>query len=206
MNKRIEKIREAFNSIYKEADCTLNYQKPYELLFATRLAAQCTDARVNIVMKDLVKKYPTLEAFADADLDELMQDIYSTGFYRNKAREIIASAQMLLSQFGGVVPDNMDDLLSLPGVGRKTANLILGDVYGKPAIVVDTHAGRIARRIGLTTNKDPYKVELDLKKIIPPDYQSTFCHQLVYHGREYCKSQRPICEKCPINLFCDKIL
>lgn len=204
MQDRVLKIKEVFDEIYGDAVCTLDFDKPYELLIATQLAAQCTDARVNIVMKDLVKKYPTLEDFANADLNELMQDVYSTGFYRNKAKNIIATAQIILSDFGGEVPDNMDDLLKLPGTGRKTANLILGDVYGQPAIVVDTHAGRLSRRIGFTKHKDPYKVELDLKEIVPPSYQAKFCHQLVYHGREVCKSQRPICETCPINLLCDK--
>jgi endonuclease-3 len=204
MKDRIEKIKKVFDEIYGDATSTLEYKKPYELLIATQLAAQCTDARVNIVMKDLVKKYPTLEHFAAADENELMQDIYSTGFYRNKAKNIIATAKMLLSDFGGVVPDNMEDLLKLPGVGRKTANIILGDIYGKPAVVVDTHAGRVSRRIGLTKHKDPYKVELDLQKIIPPSYQSKFCHQMVYHGRRYCNSRKPNCETCSINLLCDK--
>ncbi|OQB15603.1 MAG: Ultraviolet N-glycosylase/AP lyase [Firmicutes bacterium ADurb.Bin193] len=204
MKERIQKIKAIFDEIYGDACCSLTYEKPYELLIATRLAAQCTDARVNIVMKGLTKKYKSIYDFANADLEELMKDIHSTGFFRSKAKNIIDACKMIISDFGGAVPDNMDDLLKLPGVGRKTANLILGDVFKKPAIVVDTHAGRISRRIGLTKHTDPYKVELDLMKIIPPDYQSVFCHQLVYHGRQYCKSQRPNCEICPINDLCDK--
>ncbi len=206
MNKKIAKIIKIFEKEYSNAACTLEYEKPYELLIATQLAAQCTDARVNIVMAELVKKYNSIKAYANADINELMQDIHSTGFYRNKAKNIIGTAKMLISDFGGSVPDTMEDLLKLPGVGRKTANLILGDVYGKPAVVVDTHAGRLSRRIGLTKNTDPYKVELDLKKIIPDEYQSLFSHQLVFHGRKYCKAQRPNCTECPINELCEKNL
>ncbi|NLB82476.1 MAG: endonuclease III [Clostridiaceae bacterium] len=201
--ERVKKIKEIFDSIY-QAHCTLDYKQPYELLIATQLAAQCTDDRVNIIMQNLSKKYKTLEAYASADLNEFMRDIYSAGFYKNKARNIIAASKKIITDFGGEVPDNMDDLLTLPGVGRKTANLILGDVYGKPAIVVDTHAGRLSRRIGLTKHDDPYRVELDLKKIIPPKDQSLFSHQLVWHGRKYCKSRRPECEICPIAKLCEK--
>ncbi len=203
ITEKIPEIKKIFDSIYN-AKCTLNYQEPYQLLIATQLAAQCTDARVNIVMKDLIRKYKSLEDFAAADLEEFQNDIRSTGFFRNKAKNIIAACKMIISDFGGRVPDNMTDLLKLPGVGRKTANLILGDVYGKPAIVVDTHAKRLARRIGLTTNTDPYKIELDLAKIIPPEYQALFSHQLVWHGRQYCKAQKPFCEKCPILHLCSK--
>ncbi len=203
MDKRIQKIREIFAIEYGDAVCTLDYEKPYELMIATQLAAQCTDARVNIVMKDMVKKYKSIEDYANADPIGLMEDIHSTGFYRNKAKNIIAAAKMLIADFGGRVPDTMEDLLKLPGVGRKTANLILGDVYGKPSVVVDTHAGRLSRRIGLTKHTDPYKVELDLLAIVPPDYQTLFCHQLVYHGRKYCKAQRPDCVHCPIEMYCE---
>ncbi|MDR0406325.1 MAG: endonuclease III [Clostridiales bacterium] len=206
MDKKIAKIREILNKTYPDADCTLDYAKPYELLIATQLAAQCTDARVNLVMRDLVKTYATVEDFANADVNALMDEIRPTGFFRNKAKNIIAACKMLLSDFNGIVPDNMDDLLKLPGVGRKTANLILGDVFGKPAVVVDTHAGRLARRMGLTKNTDPYKVERDLQKLLPPDYQSLFCHQLVLHGRKYCKARKPDCSGCPLTEVCDKIL
>lgn len=198
----IEKI---FDMEYADADCSLNYRTPLELLIATQLAAQCTDARVNIVTKDLFQKYPSAEAFAAADLRELEQDIRPTGFYHNKARNIIACCQKLLADFGGIVPDNMNDLLSLPGVGRKTANLILGDIFGKNGIVVDTHAGRISRRLGLTKETDPTKVEFALLKIVPEDYQTKFCHQLVFHGRKYCDARRPKCEECPIAHLCPTV-
>ena len=200
---KIKQIKKIFDSIY-DAKCTLEYKEPYQLLIATQLSAQCTDARVNIVMKSLSKKYKSLEDYAGADLDGFMKDIYSTGFYRNKAKNIIAACKMLISDYGGRVPDTMEELLKLPGVGRKTANLILGDAFGKPAVVVDTHAGRLARRIGLTKHTDPYKVELDLIKAVPPGYQSLFSHQLVHHGRQYCKSRRPLCESCPISGLCEK--
>ncbi|MBQ9998067.1 MAG: endonuclease III [Clostridia bacterium] len=204
MTKYLNEIIDILNNEYGDADCTLNYEDTLQLLIATQLAAQCTDARVNIVMVDLVKKYPDVYAFANADLNELMDDIHSTGFYRNKAKNIIACCKKIISDFGGKVPGNMKDLLTLPGVGRKTANLILGDAFGIPGIVVDTHAGRLARRMGLTKNTDPTKVEFDLLKIIPKEHQTLFCHQLVEHGRKYCKAQRPDCENCPLNTICKK--
>ena len=206
MSKKIDEIRKIFNYEYDDATCTLEYKTPLELLIATQLAAQCTDARVNIVMKNVTQKYKNVYDYANSDLNELMDDIHSTGFFRNKAKNIIATCKMLISDFDGNVPNNMTDLLKLPGVGRKTANLVLGDVFGVPGIVVDTHAGRLARRIGLTKNTDPYKVELDLLKIVPTDYQSIFCHQLVYHGRKYCKSQKPLCDECCIESICKKII
>ena len=204
MTKYLNEIINILNKEYGDADCTLNYEDTLQLLIATQLAAQCTDARVNIVMVDLVKKYPDVYAFANADLNELMDDIHSTGFYRNKAKNIIACCKKIISDFEGKVPGNMKDLLTLPGVGRKTANLILGDAFGIPGIVVDTHAGRLARRMGLTKNTDPTKVEFDLLKIIPKEHQTLFCHQLVEHGRKYCKAQRPDCENCPLNKICKK--
>ena len=204
MTKYLNEIIDILNNEYGDADCTLNYEDTLQLLIATQLAAQCTDARVNIVMVDLVKKYPDVYAFANADLNELMDDIHSTGFYRNKAKNIIACCKMIISDFGGKVTGNMKDLLTLPGVGRKTANLVLGDAFGIPGIVVDTHAGRLARRMGLTKNTDPTKVEFDLLKIIPKEHQTLFCHQLVEHGRKYCKAQRPDCENCPLNKICKK--
>ena len=195
-------IKKYFDEVYKDADCTLDYKTPAELLIATILAAQCTDARVNIVTKDLFKKYPDVYAFADAELEILQQDIRSTGFYHNKAKNIIGACKMLVSDYDGVVPDEMDELLKLPGVGRKTANLLLGDVFKKPAIVVDTHAKRITKLIGLTDNTDPTKVETDLKKIVPPEYGSTFCHCLVYHGRAICIANRPKCSECGLKEIC----
>ncbi|MBR1433436.1 MULTISPECIES: endonuclease III [Ruminococcus] len=188
--------------LYPDAVCTLDYEKPYELLFATRLAAQCTDARVNIVTKTLFAKYPTLEAFAEADLAELEQDVKPCGFYRNKAKSLKEMAGQLINDFGGVVPDTMEELLSLSGVGRKTANLILGDVYGKPAMVTDTHCIRITGRLGLTKNKEPAKVEKDLVKLIPPEVSSDFCHRTVEFGRDICTARKPKCGECPLNYFC----
>ena len=193
---------EELEKLYPDVECSLVYEKPYELLIATRLAAQCTDARVNIVTKELYVKYPTLEAFAEADLAELEQDVKPCGFYRTKAKSIIEMSQKLISDFGGVVPDTMEELLSLPGVGRKTANLILGDVYGKPAIVTDTHCIRITGRLGLTKNTEPAKVEADLRKLLPADISNHFCHQTVQFGRDICHARSPKCAECPLNYFC----
>lgn len=199
------KLKEIFDKEYPAACCSLDFKKPYELLIATQLAAQCTDARVNIVTKDLFKKYTSVEDFANADLTELENDIRSTGFYRNKAKNIIGCCKMLLSDFGGEVPDTMEELTRLPGTGRKTANIILGDIYEKPSVVVDTHCIRLSNRFGLTKNSDPYKIELDLKKIVPEDYQTRFCHTLVFHGRAYCNARSPKCETCPVKEICPKI-
>ena len=197
-------IREVFDTVYRDADCTLDYGTPLELLIATQLAAQCTDARVNIVTRDLFQKYRSAQDFASAGLHELEEDIRSTGFYHNKARNIIGCCQKLLTEFGGEVPNNLEDLLSLPGVGRKTANLVLGDVFGQNALVIDTHAGRLARRFGLTKETDPTKVEFALMKIVPEDYMARFCHQMVLHGRAYCMARTPDCTACPINHLCPK--
>ena len=192
----------ALKNAYPEADCTLTYLKDYVLLFSVRLAAQCTDARVNIVTETLFKDYPTLETFADADLAELEEAVHPCGFYHVKARDIIASAQMLLTEYGGRVPDNMDDLLRLPGVGRKTANLILGDLYGQGGVVVDTHCLRLANRLGLCRTDDPYKVELALDPLIPKQEQTAFCHALVLHGRAVCAARKPRCEGCCLSAWC----
>lgn len=202
--EKVKKIKELFDVIYKEADCTLDYKDPLQLLIATQLAAQCTDARVNTVTPALFERYKTAEDFANADILELESIIKPTGFYHNKARNIIGCGKKLVSDFGGQVPSTMEELTSLPGVGRKTANIIIGDIYGKPAIVVDTHAKRLAYRIGLTDNKDPVKVEFDLMKIVEPDYSFIFCHQLVYHGRAVCKAIKPKCDMCPIAHLCMK--
>lgn len=187
---------------YPDAVCSLTYAKPYELLFAVRLSAQCTDARVNIVTKDLFRQFPTLESFAQADLEALEQAVKPCGFYRTKAKSIKEAAQRLLDVYGGRVPDTMEALLTLPGVGRKTANLILGDVYGKPAVVTDTHCIRISGRLGLTRHKEPVKVEDDLRKLLPPAQSSDFCHRLVLFGREFCKARSPRCSGCPLSGIC----
>lgn len=188
--------------LYPEAICSLNYSKPYELLIATRLSAQCTDARVNIVTETLFKKYPDLQSFADADLAHLEQDIKPCGFYKTKAASIKQMAGQLIENFGGQLPDNIDDLLTLSGIGRKTANLIMGDIWKKPAIVTDTHFIRITGRLGLTSNKEPAKVEKDLIPLIPAERSSDFCHRIVLFGREYCKARNPLCDKCPLSYFC----
>ncbi|MBE7022750.1 MAG: endonuclease III [Ruminococcaceae bacterium] len=201
--EKVIKIMAYFKSEYRDADCTLAYQDPFELLVATQLAAQCTDARVNQVTPSLFAKFPDVKAFAEATQTEMEEAIKSTGFYHNKARNLIACAQMLLADFGGRVPSAMDELLSLPGVGRKTANLLLGDAFGQPAIVVDTHAKRITGRLGLTKNTDPTKIEMDLKKIVPPESGSDFCHQLVYHGRKLCIARGPKCALCGLTDICD---
>ena len=202
-NDKVLKIKEYFDVQYAEADCSLCYNDPFQLLVATQLAAQCTDARVNLVTPGLFAKFPDVKAFAEADITEMENAIKSTGFYHNKARNLIACAQRLLSDFDGIVPQTMEELLSLPGVGRKTANLLMGDAFGKPSIVVDTHAKRITGRLGLTKNTDPTKIEMDLWKIVPEDYGSTFCHQLVYHGRALCTARGPKCSLCGLQNVCD---
>ncbi len=188
--------------LYPGAQCTLDYGEPYQLMMATRLAAQCTDARVNVVTKTLFKKYPTLQAFADSDLAELEQDVKPCGFYHTKAKSLKEMAGQLINNFGGEVPSTMEELLTLSGVGRKTANLILGDVFGKPAVVTDTHCIRISGRLGLTSNKEPAKVEKDLVKLLPPETSSDFCHRTVQFGRDICRARSPKCGECPLNYFC----
>ena len=201
---QISAIIEALKKLYPDAICSLDYQKDYELLFSVRLAAQCTDARVNLVTPALFERFPTLEAFAAATPEEVGEYVRSCGFWRAKAKDIVGSAQMLLRDFGGRVPDNMDDLLRLPGVGRKTANLILGDVYGKEGYVCDTHCIRIAGRLGITDgSKDPLKVEQQLRKVIPPEESNDFCHRMVLHGRALCMARAPQCGDCPLRELCD---
>lgn len=188
--------------LYPEVRCTLDYGTPLQLLIATQLAAQCTDARVNIVAKTLFKKYPDCHSFANADYDELCEDIRSTGFFRNKAKNIILCCKKIISDYGGEVPDTMEELLTLAGTGRKTANLILGDIFGKPAVVVDTHCSRLSNRIGLTENSAPKKIERDLKNLIATEEQLDFCHRLVAHGRAVCTARSPKCEICALNGIC----
>ena len=198
-------IVEELKKCYPDAVCSLDYQKPHELLFATRLAAQCTDERVNKVTPGLYGRFPTLEALADADISEVEELIHSTGFFRAKARDIVAASRMLLDEYGGVVPDTMEDLLRLPGVGRKTANLILGDVYHKPGVVVaDTHCIRLSGRLGLTDgSKDPVKVEKQLREVLPPEESNDFCHRLVLYGRAVCMARGPACADCTLRPWCD---
>ena len=202
--QEIAAIIAALKKLYPDAACSLDYGKDYELLFSVRLAAQCTDARVNLVTPALFQRYPTLEAFADADVDEVGRCVQSCGFWRAKARDIVAAAQQLLVRFGGKVPDNMEDLLTLPGVGRKTANLILGDIYGQEGYVCDTHCIRITGLLGLTDgSKDPLKVEQQLRACIPPEESSNFCHRMVLHGRAVCVARRPDCAGCTLRDLCD---
>lgn len=203
-SERAAEIFEVFGQVYEDADCTLDYDSALELLIATQLAAQCTDARVNMVTPALFKKYPDVYAFAAADELELREDIRSTGFYRNKAKNIIGCCRMLIDEFGGEVPHTMEELLRLPGVGRKTANLVLGDFFGIPGVVVDTHATRLSNRMGFTRETDPYKIELDLQKVLPPENWAAFCHCLVYHGRAYCTARSPKCDTCPVEHLCPK--
>ena len=200
--ERLLALREIFDGLYPEVKCSLNYTTPVEMLIATQMSAQCTDANVNRVTESLFKKYTSVSDFACADLQELENDIRSIGLYRNKAKNIIATCKKLISDFGGRVPDTMEELLTLPGVGRKTANLVLGDIYHKPAVVVDTHCSRVSQRIGLTKETSPEKIEYDLKKTVPKDYQLRLCHQLVYHGRALCSARSPKCGICPVLPIC----
>ena len=190
--------------LYPDSICSLEYEKDYELLFSVRLAAQCTDARVNMVTPALFTRFPTLDALAGADVTEVEEYIHSTGFFRAKARDIVLSAQMLLREYGGKVPGTMEELLRLPGVGRKTANLILGDVFHVPGVVVaDTHCIRISGKLGLTDGtKDPAKVEEQLRKVLPPEESNDFCHRLVLHGRAVCTARKPDCANCTLAVCC----
>lgn len=202
--ERAKYIVDALKKAYPEGICSLEYRKDYELLFATRLSAQCTDARVNLVTPELFSTYPTLEALAAADIADIERIIHSTGFFRAKAKDIVLAAQMLLSDYGGKVPGTMEELLKLPGVGRKTANLVLGDIHKTPgAVVADTHCIRIAGRLGLTDgSKDPIKVETQLRKVLPPEESNDFCHRLVLHGRAVCTARAPYCEQCTLQEWC----
>ena len=201
----VRSMVDALKALYPDALCSLPYPKDYELLFAVRLAAQCTDERVNQVMPALCKRFPTLEAFAQADPEEVGQYVHSCGFFRAKSRDIVLCAQMLLRDYGGKVPGTMEDLLKLPGVGRKTANLILGDIYHTPGVVVaDTHCIRISGRLGLTDGtKDPAKVETQLRAVLPPEESNDFCHRLVLHGRAVCIARRPRCQDCALRPWCE---
>ena len=189
---------------YPDALCSLEYDKDYELLFSVRLAAQCTDERVNMITPALFGRFPTLESFAEADVEEVEKYVKSCGFYHTKARDIVNCAKILLTQYGGRVPGTMEELLKLPGVGRKTANLILGDVYKAPgAVVVDTHCIRLSNRMGLVDNeKDPVKIESALRGILPPEKSNDFTHRLVLHGRAVCTARKPYCERCCVRHVC----
>ena len=194
----------ALKSKYPDAICSLIYSDPFELLVATRLSAQCTDARVNMVTPALFKRFKGIDAFADADVEEVGEYIKSCGLYKTKAKDLVKMAQQLREHYNSRVPDTIEELTTLSGVGRKTANLIVGDVYHKPAIVVDTHCIRITRRLGLHNEKDAGKIEKILKSILPPEESNDFCHRLVLFGREICTARSPKCDTCPLNDFCPK--
>ena len=202
-SKDIHAIVQALKDLYPDGICSLQYQKDYELLFATRLSAQCTDERVNQVTPALFARFPTLEALAEAEPADVEPYIHSCGFYNGKARDIVACAQKLVNEYGGRVPGTMEELTGLPGVGRKTANLILGDVFGQPAYVCDTHCIRICGKLGLSHGKDPQKVEMQLRQVIPPEESSDFCHRIVLHGRAVCTARNPNCMECTLAPFCD---
>lgn len=202
--ERAQKAVEALEKEYPDAICSLTYKDPLQLLVATRLAAQCTDARVNIVTPALFERYKTAEDFANSTPEEVSQYIKSCGLYKTKSRDIVAMGKMLVDDFNSTVPDNIDDLIKLPGIGRKTANLVVGDIYGKPAVVVDTHCIRITRRLGFHNLKDAKKIEFELRKILPEDKSNDFCHRLVLHGRAVCTARKTYCEKCCMEQFCPK--
>ena len=197
---------EALKNEYPDAKCSLIYTKPHELLIATRLSAQCTDARVNLVTPALFERYRSVDDFAEAEVSDVAEYIKSCGLYKTKSKDIVNMCVMLRDDFSGEVPDNIDDLTKLPGVGRKTANLICGDVYGKPAVVVDTHCIRITKRLGLHKLSDQKKIESELKKLLPPEESNDFCHRLVLHGRAVCTARSPKCESCCMNEFCRKMI
>ncbi|MBU5627067.1 endonuclease III [Oscillibacter sp. MSJ-2] len=199
----VKRIIEELKVLYPDALCSLDYQKDYELLFSVRLAAQCTDARVNLVTPALFARFPTLESFAEADPAEVGEYIRSCGFFNTKSRDLVECAKVLVDKFGGKVPGTMEELTSLPGIGRKTANLILGDIYHQPAYVCDTHCIRITGRLGLTDgSKDPLSVERQLRVCLPPEESSDFCHRMVLHGRAVCTARSPKCESCTLRRDC----
>lgn len=200
--ERALKICQLLKSEYPEAICQLNADTPFQLLVATRLSAQCTDARVNLVTPALFKKYPSENELAEAPVEDVESLIHSCGFYHGKARDLIGMAQAVRDIYNGTLPDTIEELTKLPGVGRKTANLIVGDVYKKPAVVADTHVIRITNLLGLTDSKDPKKVELQLKKILPPEESNDFCHRIVLHGRAVCIARRPQCADCVLSKAC----
>lgn len=194
---------EALEKEYPEAVCSLVYDEPLQLLIATRLAAQCTDKRVNMVTPALFEKFETAKDFAEAEVSDVEELIRSCGLYKTKARDIVAMCQMLCEKYNGVVPDTIDELVKLPGVGRKTANLVVGDIFGKPAVVVDTHCIRLTSRLGFHNIKDPVKIEKILRNLLPPKKSNDFCHRLVLHGRAVCDARNPKCEECCMKDFCN---
>ena len=206
MEEKVLSIIDILKSRYPDPVCALHYSKDYELMIAVRLSAQCTDARVNLVTPALFAAYPTLETMAAAPIDHIEELVHSCGFYKHKARDIVLACQMLINDYKGKVPDTMEDLLKLPGVGRKTANLLLGDLYQVPgSVVCDTHCIRICARLGLTQGKEPEKVEKQLRAILPPEESSDFCHRIVLFGRDICTARSPKCGQCPLSPLCKEI-
>lgn len=195
---------DALKKEFPDAICSLTYKDPLQLLVATRLAAQCTDARVNMVTPALFEKYKCAEDFANANVEDVEELIQSCGLYKTKAKSLVAMGKALTEQYNGVVPDTLEELIKLPGIGRKTANLVMGDIFGKPAVVVDTHCIRITRRLGLHNEKDPKKIEFILRDLLPPEESNDFCHRLVLHGRKTCDARKPKCEQCCMKDFCKK--
>ncbi len=204
MKEKVEHLISALKEAYPDPVCALHYTRDYELMIAVRLSAQCTDERVNQVTPALFARFPSLEAFAQADIAEVEELVHSCGFYRHKARDIVLACQMLLAEYNGKVPDTMEDLLRLPGVGRKTANLLLGDLYAVPgSVVCDTHCIRISNKLGLAKGKEPEKVEAQLRAVLPPEESSDFCHRIVLHGRAVCTARKPGCAECTLAPWCD---
>ena len=195
---------QALKKEYPDAICSLTYTDPLQLLIATRLAAQCTDARVNMVTPALFERFKNAQDFADATYDEVADYIKSCGLYKTKSRDLVELGKMLVEKFDGNVPDTLEELITLPGIGRKTANLVMGDIYHKPAVVVDTHCIRITRRLGLHSEKDAKKIEFILRDLLPPDESNDFCHRIVLHGRAVCTARKPMCDKCCMRDFCKK--
>ncbi len=206
MQNKVRFIIDALNARYPDALCALHYEKDYELMIAVRLSAQCTDARVNLVTPALFEAYPSLEAMAQAEIADVERFIHSCGFYRQKAKDIVLACQMLLRDYDGKVPGTMEELLKLPGVGRKTANLLLGDLYAVPgSVVCDTHCIRICGRLGLSKGKEPEKVETQLRAVLPPTESSDFCHRIVLFGRDLCTARNPKCAECPLAIYCNEV-
>ena len=206
MKQKVRGIMEGLTARYPDAVCALHYTKDYELMIAVRLSAQCTDARVNLITPALFAAYPTLEAMANADIADVEKYIHSCGFFRQKAKDIVLACQMLLAEHNGKVPNTMEELLRLPGVGRKTANLLLGDLYKEPgSVVCDTHCMRICERLGLSKGREPEKVEKQLRAVLPPEESSDFCHRIVLFGREICTARAPKCGECPLAVYCEEI-
>lgn len=206
MANKVSAIIEILKQEYPDALCALHYKKDYELMIAVRLSAQCTDARVNLITPALFEAYPTLESLANANVLDIENYIHSCGFFRQKAKDIVLACQMLIEKHGGKVPDTMEQLLELPGVGRKTANLLLGDLYGVPgSVVCDTHCMRICERLGLSKGREPDKVEKQLRAVLPAEESSDFCHRIVLFGRETCTARSPKCAQCPLAIHCEEI-